>query len=82
PTIGRRIKVLEEEARQPLFRRTSDGLVLTYAGDTVLALAGSMEESALSMERRLAGNHNRLEGILRISSADWFAAYVLAPVLI
>lgn len=82
PTIGRRIKVLEEEARQPLFRRTPDGLVLTDAGDTVLALAESMEESALSMERRLAGNHNRLEGILRISSADWFGAYVLAPVLI
>nr|WP_245357327.1 LysR substrate-binding domain-containing protein [Stenotrophomonas rhizophila] len=34
------------------------------------------------MERRLAGNHERLEGILRISSADWFAAYVLAPVLV
>ncbi len=82
PTIGRRIKVLEDEARQPLFRRTKDRLVLTDAGDTVLALAQSMEDSALSMERRLAGNHQRLEGILRISSADWFAGHVLAPVLI
>ncbi|WP_454725489.1 MULTISPECIES: LysR family transcriptional regulator [Cupriavidus] len=82
PTVGRRIKVLEEEAQQPLFRRTKDGLVLTDAGDTVLALAESMEDSALSMERRLAGNHQRLEGILRISSADWFAGYVLAPVLV
>ncbi|STW07405.1 LysR family transcriptional regulator [Klebsiella grimontii] len=34
------------------------------------------------MERRLAGNHERLEGILRISSAEWFANYVLAPVLV
>ena len=49
-------------------------------GDTVRALAESMEDSALSMERRLAGSHGRLEGILRISSADWFAGYVLAPV--
>jgi len=81
PTIGRRIKALEDEAGQPLFRRTKDGLVLTDAGDAVLALAESMENSALSMERRLAGNHDRLEGILRISSADWFAGYVLAPVL-
>lgn len=55
--------------------------MLTDAGDAVLALAESMENSALSMERRLAGNHERLEGILRISSADWFAGYVLAPVL-
>jgi DNA-binding transcriptional LysR family regulator len=81
PTVGRRVKALEDEAGQPLFRRTKDGLVLTDAGDAVLALAESMENSALSMERRLAGNHERLEGILRISSADWFAGYVLAPVL-
>jgi DNA-binding transcriptional LysR family regulator len=81
PTVGRRIKALEDESGQPLFRRTTDGLVLTDAGDAVLALAESMENSALSMERRLAGNHERLEGILRISSADWFAGYVLAPVL-
>lgn len=80
PTVGRRIKALEDEAEQPLFRRTKDGLMLTDAGDAVLSLAESMEASALSMERRLAGNHERLEGILRISSADWFAAYVLAPI--
>jgi len=81
PTVGRRIKVLEAEAGQALFRRTSDGLVLTDAGDAVLTLAESMENSALAMERRLAGNQERLEGILRISSAEWFAGYVLAPVL-
>lgn len=81
PTVGRRIKALEDEAQQTLFRRTRDGLVLTDAGDGVLALAESMENSALAMERRLAGNHERLEGMLRISSAEWFAGYVLAPVL-
>ena len=81
PTVGRRIKALEEEAQQALFRRTSEGLVLTDAGDTVLGLAESMEDSALAMERRLAGIDARLEGILRISAAEWFAGYVLAPVL-
>lgn len=81
PTVGRRIKALEDEAEQPLFRRTKDGLVLTDAGDALLTLAESMENSALAMERRLVGNHERLEGILRISSAEWFAGYVLAPVL-
>lgn len=81
PTVGRRIKALEDEAEQALFRRTSNGLVLTDAGDAVLTLAESMEDSALGMERRLAGNHERLEGILRISAAEWFAGHVLAPVL-
>jgi len=81
PTVGRRIKALGEEAQQALFRRTREGLVLTDAGDTVLGLAESMEDSALAMERRLAGIDARLEGILRISAAEWFAGYVLAPVL-
>lgn len=81
PTVGRRIKTLEDEAGQALLRRTREGLILTNSGDAVFALAESMEASALAMERRLAGNHQRLEGILRISSADWFASYVLAPVL-
>ena len=81
PTVGRRIKALEEEAEQALFRRTKDGLVLTDTGDAVLALAESMEHAGLAMERRLAGNHARLEGVLRISSAEWFASHVLAPAL-
>ncbi|MFK3736908.1 LysR family transcriptional regulator [Massilia sp. TN1-12] len=81
PTVGRRIKALEDEAEQPLFRRTKEGLVLTDAGDAVRTLAETMEDSALAMERRLAGNHGRLEGILQISAAEWFAGYVLAPVL-
>ncbi len=80
PTIGRRIKVLEEEAGQALFRRTSDGLVLTDAGDGIVRAAEAMEQSALSMERRLLGNHERLEGVLRIGCAEWFASHVLAPV--
>jgi len=81
PTVGRRIKALEDEAQQALFRRTKEGLVLTDAGDGVMKMAEAMENSALAMERRLAGNHDRLEGILRISAAEWFTNTVLAPVL-
>jgi len=81
PTVGRRIKALEDEAQQALFRRTKEGLVLTDAGDGVMKLAEAMENSALALERRLAGNHDRLEGILRISAAEWFTNTVLAPVL-
>jgi DNA-binding transcriptional LysR family regulator len=82
PTVGRRIKVLEEAAGQALFRRTAEGLVLTDAGDRILGVAEAMEQSALSMERRLSGNHERLEGVLRIGCAEWFASHVLAPIFI
>ncbi|MCQ6255358.1 LysR family transcriptional regulator [Pseudomonas sp. Q11] len=80
PTVGRRLHVLEQDGGQVFFRRTSQGLVLTDSGEKILYLAEEMERSALSIERHLGGN-DQPEGLLRISSADWFACYVLAPVL-
>jgi len=47
----------------------------------VLPLAEQIEEGALAMERRLAGKQQALDGTLRVTSADWFGAYVLPPVL-
>ncbi len=81
PTIGRRLRALEEATGQVLFQRTAEGLVLTEEGGAVLSHAEQMEEHALAMERRLAGEQQRLEGTLRVSSADWFGAYVLPPVI-
>ncbi|WP_238587447.1 LysR family transcriptional regulator [Cupriavidus sp. IDO] len=81
PTIGRRLRALEESTGQVLFQRTADGFVLTEEGTAILPLAEQMEESALTMERRLAGKQRKLEGTLRVSSADWFGAYVLPPVI-
>lgn len=81
PTIGRRLRTLEQATGQTLFQRTSDGLVLTEEGAAILSLAEQMEEGALAMQRRLAGQEQKLQGSLRISSADWFGAYVLPPII-
>lgn len=81
PTAGRRLKVLEKHSGGALFRRVGERLITTQLGDSVLALAEEMEASALAIDRTLAGKPQHVEGILRISSADWFAAYVLTPVL-
>lgn len=81
PTITRRLRALEAATGQTLFQRTTDGLVLTEEGAAVLSLAEQMEEGALAMQRRLAGEEQRFEGSLRVSSADWFGAYVLPPVI-
>jgi molybdate transport repressor ModE-like protein len=80
PTVGRRLQVLEQMSGHPLFLRTAQGLVLTNTGDRILGLAEEMERSALSIERRLAGDSDQPEGLLRISCAEWFAGYVLKPV--
>jgi DNA-binding transcriptional LysR family regulator len=81
PTVGRRLRALEQAVGHTLFQRTIDGLVLTEEGHGIIALAEQMEEGALAMQRRLAGQEQDLRGSLRISSADWFGAYVLPPIL-
>lgn len=81
PTIGRRLRALEQAVGHTLFQRTADGFVPTDEGAGIVALAEQMEEGALAMERRLAGREEKLQGSLRISSADWFGAYVLPPIV-
>lgn len=81
PTVGRRLRALEQSTGQILFQRTAEGFILTEEGGAILALAEQMEEGALAMERRLAGQEQKLQGVLRVSSADWFGAYVLPPIV-
>jgi DNA-binding transcriptional LysR family regulator len=81
PTMGRRLRALEQSVGQTLFQRTGDGLVLTDEGTAVLAHAERMEEEATALQRQLAGQDQQLVGMLRVSSSDWFGAYVLTPVL-
>lgn len=80
PTMGRRLKALEESLGQTLFQRTSEGFVLTDEGSAVLSHAERMEADALSFARQLDGADHQLEGMLRVSTSDWFGLHVMAPV--
>jgi DNA-binding transcriptional LysR family regulator len=80
PTMGRRLNVLEESVGQKLFQRTSEGFVLTDEGSGVLVHAERIEEEALAFQRQLAGHSQQLEGMLRITSSDWFGTHLLTPV--
>jgi DNA-binding transcriptional LysR family regulator len=55
--------------------------VLTDEGAAVLGHAERMEEEALAFQRQLAGSEAQLEGMLRLSSSDWFGTVMLTPVL-
>jgi DNA-binding transcriptional LysR family regulator len=81
PTMGRRLRALEQSVGQVLFQRTADGFVLTDEGSAVLLHAERIEEEALAFQRRLAGQDDHLEGMVRITSSDWFGAHMLTPVL-
>jgi DNA-binding transcriptional LysR family regulator len=81
PTMGRRLRALEAAVGHTLFQRTGEGFVLTDEGASVLGHAERMEEEALAVQRQLAGSEAELEGLLRLSSSDWFGTLMLAPVL-
>jgi len=81
PTMGRRLRALESAVGHTLFQRTADGFVLTDEGSSVLGHAERMEEEALAFQRQLAGQEAQLEGLLRLSSSDWFGNHILAPVV-
>ena len=81
PTMGRRLRALEEATGTALFQRTADGFVLTDEGAVMLRHAERMEAEAQALSRELAGNEQRLEGMLRLTCSDWFGRIVLAPML-
>src|SRR3569623_2132192 len=81
PTMGRRLKMLEQALGQTLFQRTADGFVLTDEGQAVLGHAERMEEEALALQRTRSGQETDISGTLRISSSDWFGAHLLTPVI-
>jgi DNA-binding transcriptional LysR family regulator len=80
PTMGRRLRALEESVGQALFQRTPQGFVLTEAGMAVRHHAERMEEEAIGFARALAGQGQELSGQVRVSSSDWFGIHVLTPV--
>ena len=81
PTMGRRLRALEQSVGQTLFQRTETGFVLTDEGAAVLAHAERMEEEALALEREMAGQDHHFEGLIRLSALDWFGVLVLTPVV-
>ncbi|WP_343617102.1 LysR family transcriptional regulator [Novosphingobium sp.] len=81
PTAGRQLRSLEEAAGTALFQRSHNGFRLTDAGQTVLAYAQNIEDEALQLERQLMNGEERLGGVLRLSTSDWFASRVLADPL-
>ena len=80
-TVGRRLLKLEEELGARLFDRTPNGYVLTEAGHRLLPRAERIEREALGVERDVAGEDQKLEGVVRLTATEMLTTRFIAPQL-
>lgn len=80
-TVGRRLTALEQALGATLFLRTSDGYVLTPAGENALRLAEKMERSANDLLRQTQGADTRLAGEVKVTTTDTLALEFVIPAI-
>jgi DNA-binding transcriptional LysR family regulator len=76
-TVLRRINAFERKHGVRLFERLPNGYLLTDAGGELLAAARGFENAIVSIERKLAGQDLRAEGLVRVATTDTLLASVL-----
>lgn len=72
-TVARRLENLEQRLGANLFTRTPLGLRITDEGRAVLGRTERVESEIDSLERRLHGQDQRLEGLIRLTMPDALA---------
>jgi DNA-binding transcriptional LysR family regulator len=78
-TVSRRLASLQAGMGVRLLHRLADGYALTLAGETIRAHVERVEAEALSVERAVARQDVRLEGLVRVSGSQLVTSYLLAP---
>ncbi|MEL6952000.1 MAG: LysR family transcriptional regulator [Pseudomonadota bacterium] len=80
-TVGRRIKSLERDLRQPLFKRTRDGAEPTDICQRILPTAEEIEQQVRHISLAAAHDVAEPEGPVRLHTAAWLIEHVLMPKL-
>ncbi|WOE75937.1 LysR family transcriptional regulator [Alterisphingorhabdus coralli] len=81
PTMGRRLKALEQRAGARLLQSMPRGFVLTPLGEQILGHAQIMREQMDSAERAISGGDMRLEGVVRITTVEMLAGEIVVPAM-
>lgn len=81
PTLGRQIKLAEEQLGQPLFTRHARGLRLSDYGQSLLPAMRVMEEGARALSLTAAGQDAEAQGTVRLTASKFVSAYLLPPIL-
>jgi DNA-binding transcriptional LysR family regulator len=77
PTLSRDIQALESATELNLFKRTTQGLQLTEAGQRLVDAATHMGEAADMFSRQASGMSVQLQGTVRISANEIVGIYLL-----
>jgi DNA-binding transcriptional LysR family regulator len=80
-TVARRIARLERDLSITLFDRGPRGYDVTTQAVRLIEHAERMEAEIDTLHRRLSGEQVDLEGVVRITTVDSFATYLLTPEL-
>ncbi|MBV8137498.1 MAG: LysR family transcriptional regulator [Deltaproteobacteria bacterium] len=79
--VGRRIAVLEKQLGAKLLHRTPDGLIPTAAGEAIQTRCETMQNTALEVERLVAGQDDRVAGAVRVTAPQGLARQLLVPMI-
>ncbi len=81
PTLGRQVAALEKSLGVTLFERVGRGLVLTQAGQELVAPLRAMGEASDTIALVASRQSQSVEGLVRVTASDVYAQYLLPPVL-
>ncbi|RKQ69311.1 LysR family transcriptional regulator [Litorimonas taeanensis] len=70
PTVGRRIRALEDHFKTPLLRREDGVLVPTRFGQSMLDHIQRMQDEAAAIDRSSATLEDSLSGVVRLSATE------------
>jgi DNA-binding transcriptional LysR family regulator len=76
-TVLRRINAFERKHGVRVFERLASGYALTPEGQELFAAARALEHTIVTLERKLAGQDQRAEGIIHLTTTDTLLASVL-----
>ena len=81
PTLSRQVAQLEAQLGAPLFERTGRGVVPTALALAIADAARQMESGADALSQALAGRRAAATGVVRITTSEVAAVWLLPPVL-
>lgn len=81
PTLGRQIKLLEEQLGVRLFERQTRGFALTPTGESLLEPACAMRDAFGQLSLRAAGRDAKMQGTVRITASEVMARHAMPKII-